>query len=79
MEITWVLELINQYPTIGSILAFLALVGFAFKPLMTAVDTYVLNTPSTKDDEYVEGIKSAKWYKVIAFILDWAIRVKIPK
>ena len=75
----FILDLIVQYPTVGSIVAALGAVRLVFKPLMTAIDSYVLSTETKDDDIYVEGIKATKWFRVVVFVLDWAFSVKIPK
>ena len=49
------------------------------KPIMAAVETYVLYTPKTKDDEKLAKLKDSKGYKTFVFIMDWFVSIKFPK
>ena len=75
----FVLELILQYPTLGSIVAIMGTLRLILKPLVTAVQSYVASTASTRDDEIVEGILGNKYYKAFAYVLDWSASIKLPK
>ena len=75
----FIIELVLKYPTLGSIVVVMGTLRLILKPLVSAVQTYVASTASTRDDEIVEGVLSSKYYKAFAFILDYAASVKLPK
>jgi hypothetical protein len=66
-----------QYPVLVGIFAILYSVGIAFKLLLTALKTYVLESPSKSDDEMVGKLEENKIFKAVKFVMDLLIRLKV--
>ena len=66
-----------QYPVLVGIFAILYSVGIAFKLLLTALKTYVMESPSKSDDEMVNKLEENKIFKAVKFVMDLLIRLKV--
>jgi hypothetical protein len=65
--------------TLEKITMIFYILGLIFKPIFDILRTVTKNTPGPADDAALDAVERSKAYKVIAWILDWAIRVKLKK
>lgn len=73
------LLMVQKYPLVSTILFVMGALRTVIKPFMVFYEKHVAETPETTDDEKLAGIKSAKWYKALSFVLDYTASVKLPK
>lgn len=71
--------LVQKYPMAAGVMSVLYIAGVCFKPAFTLLHTYVNATPSVKDNELLAKVEASKAYKAIAYVLDWAVRIKLPQ
>jgi hypothetical protein len=80
-----VLDSIAQFflTTFGpKFLAVLLLIGTfrsVFKPFCALLQAVAVATPTKKDDELIGKAASNKWYKAIAWLVDYLTSIKLPK
>lgn len=72
------LYLIQQYPVLSSIVMTIGSLRLVMKPVVSAVLTYVENSPSVKDNEFIEKVKKNKYWKAAFWVLDYVSSVKLP-
>lgn len=73
----FIVGLSAQYPVLVGVFSVLYIVGIAFKIAHVALTTYVLETPSKKDDEFAKNLEENKIFKGFKFVADLLIRLKI--
>ena len=59
---------------------FLAVIGamrLFFKPVMSLINTYIIFTPKTSDDDWWAKTQSSKAFKAFAYVLDWFGSIKV--
>lgn len=83
---SWIVDLLNKLlaqGTWGKIIVWVVtIMGFMrviFKPIFEAIHSYVDSTPSLDDNAKFDKIASSKWFKVVAFVLDWGGSIKLIK
>lgn len=69
----------EQYTVIFSIIFIMGTARFFMKPIMAAVEAYIAQTPTKSDDLFINKIKENLAYKIVVFLLDWALSIKLPK
>lgn len=74
-----VLQLAVSHPYALAVLTAIGFLRLINKPLMTAIKSYVLFTPSKTDDLLLEKIEKSKTYVAIVFIIDWLGSIKVGK
>ena len=78
----WVFTLLQSNPVIAPIfLALFVVQGFCrffFKPLVVAISAYVQWTPEPGDNAIWDKVLANKWYKLLAFMVDWLASIKLP-
>jgi hypothetical protein len=74
-----ILELAQKHPGLLSAFAIIGVLRAIFKPMMVVLEAYVDATPSKADDGWLAKFKAGKVYAGIAFILDYAASIKLPK
>lgn len=67
-----------QYPWLGNILSIMVTARLVMKPLMSAL------LQISKDTQFgflkfLEELSDSKVYKIVAYILDWVLSIKLPK
>lgn len=72
-------KLISDYPFLLKVLVFMALARSIFKPLCAAVNKYVEESESLKDNELWKKVQENKVFKAFAFVLDYTASIKLPK
>lgn len=75
-QLTFVL---TQYPILAHVLAFMAIARMLFKPVFTILAKYFELTIEEDDDNKLKKFMKTKTYKMMAFIVDYAASVKLPK
>jgi hypothetical protein len=79
MELTdLILSLVQKWPVVSTVLMVVGVLRFINKPLFSFLRTFVLATPSKKDDQILDKVESSKVYKTICYILDWFGSIKLP-
>lgn len=71
-----IIELIQKYPVMGSIVAVVGLIRIIVKPVMVALKSIVEATESPKDNELLVKVEESKVYKAVMFLLDYLASVK---
>jgi hypothetical protein len=69
---------VEKYPILADILGIMATARLVIKPIMSALLTIFAST-SFPFLAKVAEFSDNKIYKIIAFILDWVVSLKLPK
>ena len=77
--LNFVQPFIVQYPVLTKVALVLYFIGLVLKPLLAFAKAIVDITPMVKDNEKLEKVVDSKAYKIIAYCLDWFVRLKLPK
>jgi len=73
-------QYMSQLPSWAiSLLLIMASLRVIFKPLMALIQVSIKETPSKKDDAWLEKAMKSSTYKTISFMLDWVASLKLPK
>lgn len=75
----WALSFAASNPAVAGVLMFLMMVRGVMKPLMTALHIYVEWTPYDSDNKWLASVESSKTYKLVVYLLDWLLSVKLGK
>jgi hypothetical protein len=75
-QVTFVLQ---NYPWVQHVVAVLIVCRIVFKPLFAILGKYVELTIEEDDDVKLKKFMKSKTYKMLAFIVDLAASVKLPK
>lgn len=75
-QVTWILQ---QYPWLQHVVAFMVICRIVFKPLFSILGKYVELTIEEDDNKKLHKIMNTKAYKMTAFIIDMLSSVKLPK
>lgn len=73
------LDMMQKYPNLMSAFVVMGVLRAVFKPLMTVFEAYVVATPSKDDDSLLAKVKASKSYALVAYVLDYAASIKLPK
>lgn len=76
---TWALSFFQSNPAFASVLMFLGMLRLCIKPVMTILQVYVKWTPYDNDDKWLASLEESKGYKLLVYLLDWILSVKVPK
>lgn len=68
-----------QYPELAGLLSILYVLGLCNKPLFSFLHTLVDATETAKDNEFLARLEASKGYKIVSYVLDWAVRIKLPQ
>lgn len=74
----FLVDLVTNYPVGAAILMVLGVFRAIFKPLMSVWEAYVKSTPSDSDDKILEGFKASKVYKILVWLVDYLLSIKLP-
>ena len=72
------IDLAAKYPIIASIIIVIGIFRNIFKPLMSFLRSFVLATPSVKDDSILDKFEGSKIYAGIIYVVDWFTSIKLP-
>ena len=75
---TWLIGFVKDTPVFSSLLLLVGFLRLAIKPLMTILQAYVKLTPYDHDDKWLQSVEQSKGYKVVLYLLDWLLSVKVP-
>ena len=67
-----------KYPWLADILGIMVTARLIVKPLMSAIITMAADT-EIKFLDSIAAYSDSKIYKLVAFILDWVLSIKLPK
>lgn len=80
MDLTVILTaLIAKYPVLASIVGVVGILRLLLKPLFSFFHSFVLATPTPKDDALLSTVETSKTYSIVAFLLDYIGSIKINK
>jgi hypothetical protein len=79
MLIDRVLELAAANPKLAVVFLVLQTSRVIFKPLCSLIQAYVDSTDTVFDNDLWMKAQDSKVFKVIAYILDYALSIKLPK
>lgn len=74
----FLIDLAQSHPTVLAVLSGLYVLSAINKPLFTLLHKYVEATESDADNELLKKVEGSRAYKVISYVLDWAVRIKLP-
>lgn len=77
--LTQLLTLISANPTLLKIVVLMGTLRLILKPIMVAIDSIVVATPSTSDNALWEKVKASGPYKILALVLDYVGSIKLPE
>lgn len=79
----WLMALMSgllvKYPVVVSVLAVVGGLRVVMKPLFALLHAVTDVIPGDKDNQLLGKVEGSKVYAAIAFVLDWAASVKLPK
>lgn len=76
---TFILSLVEKYPSLSTVVMAVGVFRLTFKPLMTFLETVIKATPATGDDAALEKFKSGKIYKSLSFVVDYLLSIKLSQ
>lgn len=83
MDYTVIIDFVSSFalgnPKLAGACAIAYIIGLGSKIAREAIEKFVLESPSKKDDEALEKAKKNPAYKVISAVLDLAFRLKKPE
>lgn len=69
---------IGEYGWLAAFVTYVGTARLVFKPIMTAIEAIVAQTPSADDDKRLEEIKASRWYYWLVYFLDYFGSIKVP-
>jgi len=69
----------GEYGTVVQVLGIIGSLRLMVKPMMSLAHTYVLVTPSPKDDAWLAKFENNKIFKSALYVLDWIGSFKFKK
>jgi len=74
-----IFEFLVNFPVVTNILVIMGAARAIFKPLCAAINKYVEESESLKDNELWAKIQGHIVFKVISKILDYSLSIKLPQ
>ncbi len=74
----FILDLVQRYPMLAGSLSILYIFGMINKPFFLFMHSLTDATETKTDNEILAKIEGSRLYKGVAFVLDWAVRIKLP-
>lgn len=75
----WFVHFLSGNPVFASVLAALGALRLLIKPTMTLMQVFVKMTPYDADDKWLASVETSKAYKVLVYLMDWLLSVKMPE
>lgn len=72
-----ILNFVQQYPIVGSILMVIGVLRVCMKPLFSVFHAFVDATPSPADNEVLQKVEDSSFMKSFLYILDWFGSIKL--
>lgn len=74
----FVASVVGQYPKLASVLIAIGTFRIFFKPIFSAIEKAVADSPSKKDDAILEDVKTSRVFKGFMWTLDFLFSIKVP-
>lgn len=74
---TFIIPLLQKYPSFGMTVIILGGLRMLFKPIMSAWEYVVKQTPDKKDDEVYNTVSQSKFLAFIKWLLDYTASIKV--
>jgi hypothetical protein len=74
-----VIDLLASNPNFAVLITVMAIARAIFKPACAVIQSYVDATPDKADNEKWTAIQANKYFKALAYALDWFLSIKLPK
>lgn len=74
---SYLIEMSNSNPKLVAILAIAYVVGLVLKVVLTAVRSFVKESPSLEDDKKLAELEQSQGAKILFFVIDLLIRFKV--
>lgn len=72
-----IIALAAKYPIVVSVFAVMGVFRAVFKPIMSVIHAYVGATESKSDDIQLDEVEASKWFKGLAWLVDYTASIKI--
>jgi uncharacterized membrane protein required for colicin V production len=76
---SWVIAFLGKYPLFATVVVIIGFLRMIMKPVMTILQAYVKLTPYDSDDKWLESFEQSKSYKLVVYLMDWVLSVKMPE
>lgn len=76
---TFIIELIQKHPHLGSLAAIVGGLRITMKPIMLAIRAIVKATKTKKDDELLDKFEGSKWWAAFQWVVNWLGSVDLPQ
>lgn len=70
-------SLTGKFGWLTFVIVWVGVLRTVFKPLMTLVDTFVANSPGTRDDKYWQRAKTSSVMKWMYWAIDYVASIKL--
>lgn len=71
-------KLVLEYPWLAGFIFAVGTFRIFFKPVMSALEAAIAETPTKVDDEWLAKLKSSKVYTMLVWLVDYLASVKLP-
>ena len=71
-------SLVIQYPWLAAILVGIGTFRIFFKPIFSAIEKAVADSPSKRDDLILDRAKKSKAFRFMLWLLDFLFSIKVP-
>lgn len=71
-----IVDFAQSHAWLATLIAIVGTLRLVMKPIVTAVEIYVKNSPSTADDAFLEKAERSLLWKVFFWLLDWGASIK---
>ena len=70
--------IVGQYPKLTGVLLGIGTFRIFFKPIFSALEKAVADSPSKRDDAILSDVKESRVFKGFVWTLDFLFSVKLP-
>lgn len=71
--------LAGKYGTLAQVIMAMGVLRLCMKPIMVALADVIKITPSKKDDAFLAKLLVSPAYKLVCFVLDYLLSIKLPQ
>lgn len=68
---------VQNHAWLSTVIAILGAFRLVAKPITTAIEIYVKNTPSTNDDAVLDRVQHSLPWKILFWLLDYTASIKV--
>jgi len=76
--IGWLIPFMSSNPHLAVLITIMGVSRTVFKPACALIQTYVDSTPSVIDNEKWKKIQEGKYFKALAYGMDFFLSIKLP-